>query len=134
MPWFLSISNQTLYQLASSNANGSGPTTFAVQNPVVAFGSKSGGSPLYLNQPYRFSAYAGGFNENATGSTNIVQIAVYNATNFMASATNIAPINTFTIPLPRRTAAADSNLWAAFVLNGNSPRSPPTALPPPLRF
>ncbi len=35
----------------------------------------------------------------------------------VAGATNVAPTNVFTIRLPRRYIAADSNVWANFVTN-----------------
>ncbi len=112
-PWFLSISNQTLY-LSTALA---GPVT-PVNNPVTAFGSQGSGSPLFPNQPYRFGVYAGGFDESTPAATNAIRISVYNATNFVAGATNVAPFSVFTIPLPRRTVSADSNLWTAFMSNG----------------
>jgi RHS repeat-associated protein len=112
-PWFLSIANQTLYLSTSL----SGPV-IPIANPVTAFGSQGSGSPLLPNQPYRFGVYAGGFDESTAAATNVIRISVYNATNFVAGATNVAPFSVFTIPLPRRTVAADSNLWVAFMNNG----------------
>jgi len=112
-PWFLSIANQTLYQSTSL----SGPV-IPVNNPVTAFGSQGSGSPLLPNQPYRFGVYAGGFDESTPSATNVIRISVYNAANFAAGATNVAPFSVFTIPLPRRTVSADSNLWVAFMNNG----------------
>jgi RHS repeat-associated protein len=114
-PWFLNVSNQTLYV-----ATALGSSMIPVNNPVTAFGSQGGGSQLIPNQPYRFGVYAGGFDESTPAATNVIQISVYSATNFPAGATNIAPINVFTIPLPRRTVSADSNLWTAFMTNGGA--------------
>jgi RHS repeat-associated protein len=114
-PWFLSISNQTVYVSSSL----SGPVV-PVNNPETAFGSQGGGSSLFPNQPYRFGVYAGGFDESTPAATNVIRISVYNATNFMAGATNVAPFSVFTISLPRRTVSADSNLWTAFMSNGAS--------------
>jgi RHS repeat-associated protein len=119
IPWFLSTSNQTVYQL-STVLGTTTQTAIAQQNPIVAFGSRGTGTPLYINQPYRFDVYAGGMDESTASATNVVQIAVYSASNFVAGATNVAPLNTFTIPLPRRTVAADSNNWNIFMTNGAS--------------
>lgn len=112
-PWFLNVSNQTLYVATTLNSG-----VIPVNNPVSAFGSQGGGSSLFPNQPYRFGVYAGGFDESTPAATNVIQISVYNATNFSSGATNVAPINVFTIPLPRRTVSADSNLWVTFMTNG----------------
>ena len=121
-PWFLAISNQTLYLPDSIISGTTNLNVFAVNNPVVAFGSQGGGTPLNLNQPYRFAVYAGGLDEstNTAGATNVIRISVYSATNFTAGLTNVSPINVFTIPLPRPSVAADSNLWTAFMTNGGS--------------
>ena len=119
IPWFLCISNQTLY-LPDSLSSGTNLNVFPVNNPVVAFGGQGGGSPLNLNQPYRFGVYAGGFDESTNTATNVIRITVYSATNFTGNTTNIAPLNTFNIPLPRRTVTADSNAWYSFMTNGAS--------------
>jgi YD repeat-containing protein len=112
-PWFLTIANQPVYLSTSL----SGPV-IPVNNPVTAFGSQGSGSPLFPNQPYRFGVYAGGFDESTPAATNAIRISVYDGTAFVTGATNVAPINVFTIPLPRRTVSADSNLWTAFMSNG----------------
>jgi len=114
-PWFLSISNQPVYLSTSL----SGPV-IPIVNPVTAFGSQGGGSSLLPNQPYRFGVYAGGFDESTPAATNAIRISVYAATNFVTGVTNVAPVNVFTIPLPRRTVSADSNLWTAFMNNGGA--------------
>ena len=90
-----------------------------MENPVAAFGSQGKGSPLYVNQPYSFGVYAGGFDENAAGSTNVIKISVYDRASFNGN-TNIAPLNAFNITLPRRTVGADSNAWTAFMANGGT--------------
>jgi RHS repeat-associated protein len=120
IPWFLCISNQTLYLPDSTNGGTTNLNIFPVNNPVVAFGSQGGGSALNLNQPYRFGVYAGGFDESTDAATNVIKISVYDQTLFNGSSTNIAPLNTFTIPLPRRTVTADSNAWYSFMTNGAS--------------
>ena len=119
LPWFLCIANQTLY-LPTSISSGTNLNVFPINNPVTAFGSQGGGSALNLNQPYRFGVYAGGFDESTDAATNVIKISVYDRTLFNGSSTNIAPLNTFTIPLPRRTVTADSNAWYSFMTNGGS--------------
>ena len=58
-PWFLNIQKiqrQHVLQLTSGTTN---VTRFPVDNPIVAFGKAAGGSPLYVNQPYRFGLFGG---------------------------------------------------------------------------
>ena len=92
----------------------------SVDNPVVAFGSEAGGSQLIPNQPYRFGVYAGGFDETDSNCTNVIRISVYDRTLFNGTTTNITPTNVFTIAMPRRTVATDSNFWDTFMTNGAS--------------
>ena len=46
-----------------AGATGTNVTRFPVENPIAAFGSELGGTPLYLNQNYGFGTLAGGLNE-----------------------------------------------------------------------
>ena len=60
-PGLSSWTNSLLYHY---NATNSLPQTnaanrIAFNNPIVAFGERVGGTPLYLNQDYRFGVYAG---------------------------------------------------------------------------
>ena len=116
-PWFLSITNQALI-VANSLASGTNLNVITVNNPVTAFGTQGGGSPLYLNQPYRIGVYAGGFDEGTPAATNVIRISVYTASSFTAGASNVTPYNVFYIPLPRRTVNTDSNFWDTFMANG----------------
>src|SRR5208337_1135257 len=50
----------------------------AFNNPVVAFGSMVGGTPLYINQDYHFGIYAG--NQLATGTP--IYINAYYRSNY----------------------------------------------------
>jgi hypothetical protein len=64
------------------NATNSLPQTnianrIAFNNPVVAFGERIGGTPLYFSQPYNFGIYAG---DPLLATTQIV-IQVYNRSN-----------------------------------------------------
>jgi RHS repeat-associated protein len=120
-PWFLSTSNQTL-QLAEVSITGTtNLVTYPVANPMVAFGSQGNGSPLFVNTPYRFGVYAGGMDESITTATNVIQISVYDATKYTNGVTtNMVPTNVYTIALPERTIAAQSNSWITFMSNGAS--------------
>ena len=75
------------------------------QNPIVAFGSPAGGSPLYLNQTYDFGFYAGNVSSNYAGA---LRIQVYNRSNSTLA-------GTISVPIPNPT---DTNQLAAFVNNG----------------
>lgn len=77
------------------------------RNPIVAFGSRVGGTPLLVNQVYRFGVYAG-FNE----STNLPQLRlkVYNKST-------MAVVNTVNVSIPPEGA---SNSWHTFSTNGYS--------------
>lgn len=118
-PWFLQIQPAGVFQSDSLVNGTTNITRFLVDNPETTFGSQGGGSPMYLNVPYRFGVYAGGFDESTSGSVNAIKISVYDRTFFNGS-TNIAPTNTFYITLPRRTVAADSNAWVSFLTNGGT--------------
>ena len=115
-PWFLKI-GKTTRQHARNLVSGS-MTRFNVDNPIVAFGSEAGASPLYTSQPYRFGIYAGAY-EEAVAQPNRIRVLVYDRTAFTAGATNVQPTNVFTIALPRRDIAADNAAWTTFVTNGN---------------
>ncbi|MGA2279196.1 MAG: glycohydrolase toxin TNT-related protein [Verrucomicrobiota bacterium] len=116
-PWFLNvqkITRQHAWQITTST----NLSRFPVDNPIVAFGQSAGGSPLYINQPYRFGLFGGAYNEN-TGQTNMIRILVYDRNALASGATNVAPTNTFYIALPRRDIAADATAWSNYVTNGN---------------
>jgi len=116
-PWFLNvqkITRQHAWQITTST----NLSRFPVDNPIVAFGQSAGGSPLYINQPYRFGLFGGAYNEN-TGQTNMIRILVYDRNALASGATNVTPTNTFYIALPRRDIAADATAWSNYVTNGN---------------
>ena len=116
-PWFLNVQKITR-QHAWQITTGTNLSRFPVDNPIVAFGNSAGGSPLYVNQPYRFGLFGGAYNET-TGQTNIIRILVYDRGVLASGATNVAPTNTFYISLPRRDITADATAWANYVTNGN---------------
>ena len=116
-PWFFQVQKilrQHVWQLTTStNVN-----RFPVDNPIVAFGGGAGGSPLYVNQPYRFGIFGGAY-VGTSGQTNMIRILVYSRSALASGATNIAPTNTIYITLPRREIASDAAAWSNYVTNGN---------------
>lgn len=73
-------------------------------NPIVAFGERVGGTPLYLNQDYRFGIYAG---DSSPLTTQIV-VRVFYRTNFAeAGAIYINP-----------PAIENASQWGNYVTNG----------------
>jgi RHS repeat-associated protein len=73
-------------------------------NPIVAFGERVGGTPLYVNQNYSFGIYAG----DPMPLLTPVVITVYNRTNFsVAGFINFSPPNILS-----------SNSWNGYVTNG----------------
>ena len=73
-------------------------------NPIVAFGERVGGTPLYLYQPYSFGIYAG---DPFLAQTQIV-IQVYYRTNLqLAGSVKVIPPNFF-----------DTNSLNRYVTNG----------------
>jgi RHS repeat-associated protein len=89
-----SWSSQTLYHY---NAAKSLPQTnianrIVFNNPIVAFGERTGGTPLYISQPYNYGIYAG---DPLLTATQIV-IQVYNRSNDqLAGSINVVPPNYF---------------------------------------
>jgi RHS repeat-associated protein len=79
----------------------------AFQNPIVAFGSPVGGSPLYLSQSYGFGVYAGDASANYSTA---LRIQVY-------ARSNSALVGTISLPIPDPT---DTNQLANLVTNGFS--------------
>lgn len=130
-PWFTRLLKDTRRHLSLSstatNAGGWRTNTFNYltnfQNPIVAFGSDAGASPLYVNQNYRFGVYAGAQYESTNSDGTVFQaplrILVYRKSDFVAGQTNIvSPIATNLITIPRRTIAADQAAWNQFASNG----------------
>jgi hypothetical protein len=53
--------NFTFYHYNATNPASSTNNAFRIpyRNPIVAFGNRVGGTPLYIGQPYDFGIYAG---------------------------------------------------------------------------
>jgi RHS repeat-associated protein len=105
-PGLTNWSSQMLYHY---NATNSLPQTnianrIAFNNPVVAFGERIGGTPLYFSQPYNFGIYAG---DPLLATTQIV-IQVYNRSNDqLAGSIKVVPPNYF-----------NTNSMAGYATNG----------------
>jgi len=119
MPWLYRVLKTTRHQVSLAY-NDIDITRIPVDNPIVAFGSDVGASPLYLNQSYSFGAYAGGLNEALAASTNAFRILVYARTSFSGATNGIRPIATNTVTIPRRTVSSDAAAWGKFVTNNFS--------------
>ena len=70
-------------------------------NPIVAFGERVGGSPLYINQEYNFGVYAG------IPTTPTIEIQVYNQSGGYAGYTLITAAGLY-----------NANYWNTYVTNG----------------
>ncbi len=82
-------------------------------NPIAAFGSRVGGSPLYFDQSYTFGLYAGEPKPsytNANAYTNALRIKVYNRgdMSFVATTNLVIP------------NISNTNEWVRFLTNGYS--------------
>jgi RHS repeat-associated protein len=93
-PGLSSWNSQTLYHY---NATNSLPQTntanrIAFNNPVVAFGERTGGTPLYFSQPYNFGIYAG---DPLLTTTQIVIQVYYRTNDALAGSIKVVPPNYF---------------------------------------
>jgi RHS repeat-associated protein len=89
-----SWSSQTLYHY---NAAAGLPQTnianrLAFNNPIVAFGERVGGTPLYFGQPHGFGIYAG---DPLPSATQIVIQAYYRTNDQLAGSISVLPPNYF---------------------------------------
>ena len=91
-PGLAAWSSGTLYHYDATNAlpQTSYTNRIAFNNPVVAFGSLVGGTPLYLGQDYHFGIYAG--NQVEVGTS--VYISAYYRSNYaLAGILSVTPPN-----------------------------------------
>ena len=95
------------YYNATNAANQSSSTTGRIlaNEPMVAFGARAGGSPLYFGQPYKFGVAAGFPN----GYTNSLRIQVYQKSDYSL-------VNSYFISIP--DPVYNTNEWPAFLANG----------------
>src|SRR6266511_4336221 len=100
-PW--NVSGGTLYHYNATN-----PASYIpFVNPVASFGSRAGGSPLYIGQQYRCGIYSG-------------QISPYFADSlvlqtFSISGTNWTYVGAVALPLPN---PSNTNEWNTYLTNG----------------
>jgi hypothetical protein len=93
------------------NASNSAPQNVAANripfnNPIVAFGERVGGTPLYYSQPYQFGIYAG----DSVLSNQPIVIQAYYRTNYqLAGTVNIYAPSIFN---------SNSNAWVNYTTNG----------------
>jgi RHS repeat-associated protein len=108
-PWFMQIAKTTRYHLTAVNTNGTPTPIYGLtfENPVVAFGSMGGGSPLYVNHSYSFAV-------NAPLLSEAIYIQAFQKSDFTNGATNINRVAYFDIGLPVLGTPA----WDDFEKNG----------------
>lgn len=90
-------------------------------NPIVAFGARVGGSPLYFNEDYHFGAYAGA---TAPYSDTAMYIAVYSAADYHL-------VDSVPLLIP---ALEYTNAWRNFLTNGYQATFTTYGLTTTLRF
>jgi RHS repeat-associated protein len=79
----------------------------AFNNPIVAFGERVGGTPLYVNQSYSFGVYAG----DLMPLSSPIQIIVYSRTN-----STVGPVAGYILLYPPN--ASSSSSWNNYSTNG----------------
>jgi RHS repeat-associated protein len=97
------------YNAASSLPQTNVANRIAFNNPVVAFGERVGGSPLYTSQPYSFGVYAG----DLLPAQQPVVIYVYARSNYISSG---LPVGIISLYPPNNNY--NTNFWNAYVTNG----------------
>jgi len=83
------------------------------ENPIVAFGTSAGGTPLYVGQDYSFGIYVGTRLESENQPAEFV-ISAYLEHSFGGNRTHITPDQRISVPIPRKGTSE----WKAFVENG----------------
>ena len=95
-----STTNYYHYNATNTLTQSNSANRIQFNNPIVAFGERVGGTPLYLNQNYGFGIYAG----DPEGQS--VTIAVYARSNY-------SYVGSITLTNP-----ATTGLWTTFSTNG----------------
>jgi RHS repeat-associated protein len=111
LPWFMRVAKSTAYHIDVHGPNFSYP--FPFENPVAAFGSLGGGSPLYVGESYSFALSSGGQNlySGTQGQWVDFKISFYTQSSLASGQTSVSPLATYTIVLPRK-GTADWNQFA----------------------
>lgn len=106
------------YNAANSLSQNNITNRIPFDNPIVAFGERIGGTPLYLNQEYNFGVYSG---EPASPIwqppylISALYIQVYTRTNYGYGPTVGSYVGTIMIYPP---ISIYTNQWTNFVANG----------------
>jgi RHS repeat-associated protein len=109
--WVDQIQKVTAYKFHNS-----GYYDLETQNPLVAFGSQEGGTPLYVGQRYRFGVCTGVRIASPAHPefTNVLSIVTYARSAFQPGAANVQPLCTNVIAIPLETDSA----WSSVATNG----------------
>ncbi|MBX9742623.1 MAG: hypothetical protein K2W99_03680, partial [Chthoniobacterales bacterium] len=116
-----SVSYDTVNSIPKINGN-----VIGGQPPFVAFGSQAGGTPLYVNQDYRFGIAAGGQQLDAFRDIDL-QVEVYDKDSFTNGAVNVPRVAVAQYSLPRYDppnlyaiiGIPSSQQWKNFTENGS---------------
>jgi YD repeat-containing protein len=106
-PW--NATGGTLYHYDASNPASSTNLGLRIPfvNPVAGFGSRPGGTSLYIGQQYRFGLYSGQISPHFGDSLRLH--------TFSTSGTNWTYLGMALLPLPNPANAAE---WGAYLTNG----------------
>lgn len=105
-PWFIRIAKAARKFVATG-------TPIDFENPIVAFGSRGGGTPLYTGQEYSFGTFFGGRLDDESTAYELV-IYAYPRTYLDQNYTNVSPVDVQVIRVPRRGTPE----WDTFAANG----------------
>ncbi len=116
-PWFLQMARPVRRHLVVDGTTASYPLQF--QNPIAAFGSEAGGSPMYVGRSYRFGVSSGSlFNYSINlggGAVGNYQIFI---TALRKSDMGVASQSVINVPRPNPQSSQEQQAWQNFVNAG----------------
>lgn len=116
LPWFSKI--QKVQRSYLTVVDGEADYLLRFENPVAAFGSAAGGTPIYANQDYSFLISVGKNLEAAPipNSPQVAEILIsaYSKNAFLDDQNHIAPAHQFAVQIPQRGTSE----WTQFASNG----------------
>jgi RHS repeat-associated protein len=118
-PWFFKVASYNRYLAAPSGEN-SVSYNYAFLNPISAFGSTAGGTPLYIGKSYRFGFYAGSQNDSNDLPAE-ASIQIYSKDSFSNTANGQTPVKVEPFDLAHWKDAAAGGVvtdWKVFGDNG----------------